>query len=102
MQWVISKLLGLWRGYGPAECTDAFHTPCAMLHPLGLVKIRRGDKQLMLSNHRVNGVYFMQWVISKSLGLWRGDFRFECTGAFQTPLVTLPLLGLVKICRCEK
>jgi len=48
MQWVISKSLGLWRGYDPAECTGAFHTPWVTPPPLGLVEIRRGDEQLML------------------------------------------------------
>jgi hypothetical protein len=48
MQWVISKSLGLWRGYDQAECTGSFHTPWATPPPLGLVKIRQGDKQLML------------------------------------------------------
>ena len=46
MQWVISKLLGLWRGYDLAECTGAIHTPWATLDELGLVKIRRGGEQL--------------------------------------------------------
>ena len=48
MQWVISKSLGLWRGYDLAECTGAIHTPWAMSDVLGLVEIRRGDEQLML------------------------------------------------------
>jgi hypothetical protein len=52
MQWVISKLLGLWRGYDPAECMGAIHTPVAKPPPLGLVDIRRGDKQLMLFQPR--------------------------------------------------
>ena len=41
---VIRKLLGLWRGYDPSECTGAIHTPLATPNPLGLVKIRRGDE----------------------------------------------------------
>jgi hypothetical protein len=44
MQWVISKSLGLWRGDDPAECKGAIHTPLVTPHPLGLVKIRRGDE----------------------------------------------------------
>ena len=41
----------------------------------------------------------MQWVISKSLGLWRGDDPAECTGAIHTPWATHPPLGLVEIRR---
>ena len=44
----------------------------------------------------------MQWVISKSLGLWQGDDPAECTGAIHTPLVTPNLLGLVEIRRGDE
>jgi len=40
----LCKSLDLWRGYGPGECTGAIHTPWATPPPLGLVKIRRGEK----------------------------------------------------------
>ena len=44
----------------------------------------------------------MQWVIRKSLGLWRRHNPAECAGAIQTPLMTLPPLGLVKFCRGDE
>ena len=30
----------------------------------------------------------MQWVICKTIGLWRGDDPAECTGSFRTPWET--------------
>ena len=38
------KLLGLWRGDDPAECTDAIHIPWVTSDALGLVEIRQGEK----------------------------------------------------------
>ena len=70
------KSLGLWRGYDPAECTGAFHTPWVTPPPLGLVEIRRGDEQLMLFQPSCKCSFFKQRVIIKSLGLWRG---YGCT-----------------------
>jgi type 1 glutamine amidotransferase len=36
----------------------------------------------------------MQWVISISLGLWRGHDPAECTVVIHTPWATLDALGL--------
>ena len=44
----------------------------------------------------------MQWVISKSLGLWRGNDPAECTGAIHTSLATSDALGLVEIRRGDE
>jgi hypothetical protein len=38
--WVISKLLGLWHGDDPAECTIVIPIPWVALYALGLVEIR--------------------------------------------------------------
>ena len=62
MQWVIIKLLGLWRGNDPAECTGAIRTPVATLPPLGLVDIRQGEEQLMLFQPRCKLIYNNQTV----------------------------------------
>jgi len=42
--WVISKLLGLWCGDDPVECTIVIHIPWVTLDALGLVKICWGDE----------------------------------------------------------
>ena len=57
MQWVISKSLGLWRGYDPAECSGAIPTLLDTPPLLGLVDIRRGDEQLMLFQPRCKLIY---------------------------------------------
>ena len=90
------KLLGLWRGYDLAECTGAIHTPWEMLDVLGLVEIRWGDEQLMLFQPLCKWSFFMQWVIRKSLGLWRGYDLAERMGAIHTPWAMSDVLGLVE------
>jgi hypothetical protein len=47
-------------------------------------------------------VFVMQWVISKSLGLWRGDDPAECTVVIHTSWVTSDELGLVEIRRGDE
>jgi hypothetical protein len=39
----------------------------------------------------------MLWVISKSLGLWRGNDPAECVVVIHTPWATSDALGLVEI-----
>ena len=44
----------------------------------------------------------MQWVISKSLGLWLYESPSECTVVIRTPCATLDALGLVEIRRGDE
>jgi hypothetical protein len=44
----------------------------------------------------------MQWVISKSLGLWLYESPSECTVVIYTPWATLNALGLVEICQGDE
>ena len=61
-----------------------------------------GTNSCDIYKHHVNVVFLMQWVISKSLGLWRGDDPAECTVVIHISWVTSDVLGLVEFRRGDE